>query len=245
MPGGFGSGTYGSGTYGDPLFALPGNVLQWDAVVPGPGQTFVQYNVKRRRAAHSDAFGRTVPAGPYVRIAVRDITARAYADHHTGSGVRYEYAVTWTADVSGDVLESEEQEPPVAGEVAWRGGFIHDPADPAVYAPVLAREVGVEQHQQQTTLRARGRREDTVFVGEGFGRAYEVGVIPTQIHDRVPYERLRAMLDRQFAGATYCLRLGHSGEVVFGRLDALRRQDRTGLSLPAVRFHETHYAEAV
>lgn len=246
MPGGYGDGTFGSGTYGDPLFRLPGNVLQWVPVVPGPAQTFVQYHVKRRRAAHADAFGRAVPAGPYVRIAViDDLSVHAYTDHHTGSGVGHEYALTWTASVSGDLLESDEQAGPPASAATWHGAFVHDPADPVVYATVLAREVGVEQRQQQAALRVRGRREDTMFVGEGFGRTYELGLAPSVISDRTAYDRLRAMLDRQFAGAAYCLRIGHSGEVVFGRLDALRRQDRTGLALPAVRFHESHYREAV
>ncbi|MBM4414895.1 MAG: hypothetical protein FJ035_01190 [Chloroflexi bacterium] len=229
-----------------PVSSLPGLLVSWDAAEPTIDEAFVQYSVKRRRAAYTDAFGRAIAATTYVRIAVLDdIDGTVFTDHHTGSGVEHEYAVTWTANVSGDVLESEEQEPPVAGTVSWSGGYLHDPADPSVYTAVLVREAGVEQQQEQTTLRARGRREDTLFVGEGFQRAYEVTPANDPIRDRGAWDRLRAMLDRQFSGASYCLRIAYSGEVVFGRLESLRVQDRTALTQPAFKFSETHYEEAV
>jgi len=226
--------------------SLPGLHVTWDASEPSAGETFVQYNVKRRRAAHTDAFGREVAAGPYVRIAaLADIDATAFSDHHTGSGISHEYAVTWTANVSGDLLESDEQEPPGTGVVSWRGAYLHDPADSDVYTQLLVREISVDQQQEQSVLRARGRREDTVFVGEGFARLYEVTPVTERIQERGAWERLRGMLDRQFTGASYCLRIAYSGDVVFGTLEALRVQDRTALNEPAFRFRETHFEEAV
>lgn len=225
---------------------LPGLQVSWNAAVPTEGQVFVQYNLYRRRAAHTGPFGEAVAAGPRTRIAVvSDIETLAHTDHQVGAALEYAYTVTWTANIAGTVLESDEQAAPGTGEVSWRGGFLHDPADSAIFTPVRVREASVEQGQQQELLRARGRREDTLFVGEGFSRRYDLTLTPAAIRDRAPYERLRVMLDRQFAGAAYCLRLATSGEVVFGRLALIARRDRAGVTTPAMRFVETAYQEGV
>lgn len=228
------------------LPTLPGLRVEWEQAEPGDGETFVHYNVYRRRASHTGPFGDLVPAGPRVRIAaIADIGTLEFTDHHVGSVLGYTYAVTWTANIAGTVLESDEQAMLAAGVVTFRGSFLHDPAHPTVYTPVLASEVRVEQRQQQATLRARGRREETVFVGEGFGRAYDLQLVPDAHTDRAPYERIRAMLDRQYTqGAVYCLRLGSTGDVVFGRLEGLRRDHRPGLTTPAARFVEVAHQEA-
>ncbi|TAJ18467.1 MAG: hypothetical protein EPO65_08965 [Dehalococcoidia bacterium] len=224
---------------------LPHLRLDWTAA-DATGFTFQELRVYRRMQAHTDEFDRALPAGLWVRIArPTDAAAVLYRDYTAGAGISYEYAVTQRGTSGGVTVESPKQVPPVSGTVAWTGTFLHDPAEAAIFTAVRARQADVGQGQQQATIRARGRREDTVFVGEGFSRSFDLALVSAQIHDRAPYQRLRTMLDRQFAGATYCLRIATSGEVVFGRLAPIGRTDRTVLTTPAMRFVETAYREAV
>lgn len=228
--------------------ALPALRVTWDMAVVEEGQVFLQYNVYRRVAAQMDAFGLAVTSGPWVRIAtVAGLANTTYDDHGAGNGHAYQYAVTWTANVSGDVLESALQQPPTDGSVTWaRGAYLHDVAQPGYYTYVLAREVAVAQSQQQTQVRARGRREPTVFVGEGYARSFDLQPLPEHWDDPAAWRRLRALLDRQYThGATYCLRLTGGEEVAFGTLAPAERASRANLYEQRVRFFETAYEEAV
>lgn len=222
---------------------LPGMLVEWPAATVEEPHIFSEYNVYRRVAEHSDAFGRTADAGPWVRIArLLSYDALEYTDHNCGSGIAYEYAVTWWA-LGG--LQSEQQAPPPADTVTWSHAYIHDVADPEIFTPVPFAGLGVEQQQDIVDTAVRGRASGVAFTGERFERVLSLAVVPGRIRGTAPYERLREMLKRQHtAGATYCLRIGHSGEVVFGRLEPVRRTDQAQLATPDIRFVERHYTEA-
>ncbi len=211
---------------------LPQLRVSWLPVEPTEGETFVQYNVYRDG----------------LRIAVvNDLGVTSYLDHLAVPRTQHAYTVTWTANVSGDVLESEPQDAPVAASVAFRGGWLHEVATPDLASPLLVREAGVTSDQEVTYRRARGRSLPSAFVGAGRGRDLRLTPAPESLADPALWAFLRELQARQFeAGALLCLRLGYrEGERYFVQLDGLEEQHGSGLDRVRLGFREVHLDEEV
>lgn len=226
---------------------LPALHVEWSPPIESGDQNFVQTNVYRRRAPYIDAFGDEIPAGARQRIAVlTTIGAGDFIDYNVGSGIPYQYTVTWMANTAGVVLESEEQAP-VEGVVTWRiSGYLHDLANSAYFTPVEVSSLDVMQDQEQQHHNVRGRRSGVTFVGERFEGEFVITFAGDYVTEHGTYRRLLQMLDRQYAlGTLYCLRLPHSGEVVFGIMEPPSRTDSEGTTEPSMGFRERHYEETV
>ena len=209
---------------------LPQLRVSWLPVEPTEGETFVQYNVYRDG----------------LRIAViDDVGVTSFLDHLAVPRTQHVYAVTWTANVSGDVLESEPQDAPVSASVAFRGGWLHEVASPDLATPLLVREAGVTSDQELTYRRARGRSLPSAFVGAGRGRDLRLTPAPESLGDPALWAFLRDLQARQFeAGALLCLRLGYrEGERYFVQLDGLEEQHASGLDRVRLGFREVHFDE--
>lgn len=224
---------------------LPHLKLDWTAPVT-TGFTGTVQRIYRRTKATTGPFNEAVPAGSWLRIArLTSALAITYPDYNVASGVDYEYAVTQRGTGGGITAESPKQSPPPSNKVEWNYGYLHDPADPVIYTQVLASENAIAQRQQQRAERPRGSDADVLYVGEGYSRSVDIGLIPQQTGDLGQWDRLREMLRRQREGAIYCLRLS-TGERIFGNIESdLTRRDSPGLNQPAMRFVERRYVEGV
>ena len=209
---------------------LAGIVLTWTQIVPGGGQTFVQYNVYRDG----------------VRIAV--ITAIAtvtFTDYNTGSGTSHTYAVTWTANVSGSLLESAQAT--VAGSVTFTGTFLHAVDLPSAYAEIPCTNVQLSRAQDIAYQRARGRSVPTAFINQLEAHVITMTLDHFALRDRTYWNELLVLQTRQRVnGSTLCLRWGYgSGEVYFVGLDGIARVDDPQWYTPTLPFHEVFYSEVV
>ncbi len=210
--------------------ALPYVRLAWDEVVPDSGEVFIQYNVYRDG----------------VRIAVIPTIATPYYDDYTAiPGVEHEYEVSWFANVSGDVVESDRAE--ATATLAFRGGWVHDVADPAYHARIWVRGLRSTSEQEIQYRRSRGRRQPTAFVSGLYARHLDVEVIPEAVDEPGMWDALRTLQDRQFThAAVLCLRLGYrSGERYFVQIDGLEEAHDVALTSPSIRFREVHREEEV
>src|SRR5690606_36604119 len=134
---------------------LPRLRVSWLPVEPGEVETFVQYNVYRDG----------------LRIAtVGEVGVTSYLDALASTRVQLTYTVTWTANVSGDLLESEPQPAPASASLAFRGGWLHQVGDDTLAQPLRIRDASVASEQEITYRRARGRALASAFVGTGLGR---------------------------------------------------------------------------
>ena len=211
---------------------LPGVLLTWDAPTPTVDELFIHYNVYRDG----------------VRIAVVEgIATTTYTDYLAIPGVEHAYTVTWTANVSGDVQESDPQAVPPTVTVAFRSGWLHQVDDSALAHPLLVRDADIASEQEVSYRRARGRRLPTAFVGGGRARTLQVTPDPEALADPALGVFLREVQDRQYTvGGLFCLRLGYrAGERYFVQLDGLEEQHATTLDRVRLRFREVQFEEEV
>ena len=212
--------------------ALPGVLLTWDEIVPVGDEVFIQYNVYRDD----------------VRIAVVDtIAAPTYPDYLAIPGVEHSYTVTWMANVSGDVLESDPQAVPATVTIAFRSGWLHQVDDSTLAHALLVHDASIASEQEVSYRRARGRRLPTAFVGGGRARTLQVTPDPEALADPALWTFLREVQEHQYtAAAVFCLRLGYrAGERYFVQVDALDEQHATSLDRVHLRFREVHFDEEV
>lgn len=211
---------------------LPGVLLTWDEPNPGEDELFIQYNV------HRDG----------VRIAIIEtIATPTYTDYLALPGVEHAYTVTWSANVSGDVQESDPQGVPATVTVAFRSGWLHQVDDSTLAHALLVHDASVASEQEVSYRRARGRRLPTAFVGGGRARTLQVTPDPEALADPALWAFLREVQDRQYtAAAVLCLRLGYrAAERYFVQLDGLDEQHATALDRVRLRFREVHFDEEV
>ena len=203
-----------------------------DESSPEAGEIFIHYNVYRDG----------------VRIATADtIAAPTYTDYLAIPGVEHAYTVTWTANVSGDLLESEPQDVPATVTVGFRSGWLHQVDDSTLAHALLVHDASIASEQEVSYRRARGRRLPTAFVGGGRARTLQVTPDPEALGDPALWAFLREVQDRQFtAAAVFCLRFGYrAGERYFVQLDGLDEQHATALDRIRLRFREVHFDEEV
>lgn len=213
---------------------LPSIDLSWDqGTVSG---TFVAYNVYRRVAGTGDA--------GWERIAMLTSQAEtAYSDYAVASRVVYEYAVTQSANVSGDILESTKQTPPVTGRVAFDWTYGHEVGFPDNWLCYFNLDQNVDVNQDVEFRTAWGRSAPTAFVGELDADAIQISGLP-DIQRGAVWSALRSMATRQVVAASpFCFRIGVSGERWFAAIASLgkrsgERQYEAGLTLRQVYYEE-------
>lgn len=217
---------------------LPHLKLDWSEVVPGGGESFKQYDVRRRKVGDT----------AWTRIAV--ITAIGtvqYLDYVPGAGVAYEYTVQWQALASGDTLISDRQDPEPAGTLTFNYAFLHEWTTVSRYAEIPAKQATVRPLQERDYRRARGRREPVVFIAEGRHRAIMLAGVPVAVTDVTLWDTIEELHDRQFTdGTTLVLRLGHRpGASYFVSMEDPQSRDAGAISDPSLRFREVFVDEAV
>lgn len=229
------------------MLSLPGLHLEWEDVTVPPGSAFAQWNVYRRPAATTDAFGDSVAAGSWTRIAVIESQATLeYDDFNTEDEIEYEYAVTWIANTAGTLLESDKQADPPGDAADYPYAWLHRLDDPAKYCLVRPKPSASYKPQQGIEFAdVRGRETPTAFIDEN--EATRIGwPLRIEDYDGDVWPRLRAMLAMQKdEGAIFCFRPAYARERYFVNIADLTRDDDPTFRSSVLTLQETFYEESV
>lgn len=220
---------------------LPGIEVQWLQVTPILPDTFLQYNVKRRLAGDTT----------WTRIAaIQSLGTTSYIDYTAGSGIAYEYTVTWTSVRSGSQFESPEGGP-AAGMVTFAGSFLHDATKGSVnaaanYVELKGGSRDLEPVQPQTSTFVWGRSAPTKTYGT---TRYHRGAYQLNSNDVSNPDLWTGLENLQFRqqafGSPLCYRTGDMGDRYFCNITKLTRNDPPYEYLPKVEWDESFFLEAV
>jgi len=215
--------------------SIPAFRLAWTQVVPGAGETFVSYYVKRREG------GDTV----WTRIAtVTAVGTLSYVDYNVRSRAVYQYAIVWEATTAGGTLISTEVA--VNGYVDFDHCWIHEVGAGTTNARFDQFEADISVIQDIQTILTWGRSAPTVQVGEKQFHQISLPGLSRHLRDRARWQGLRDMLARQrTASAVYCVRMGAARELWFCSIAGLSRKTGQMEYAPDLSLIEIEYSEAV
>ena len=211
---------------------LPRANLRWDQIVPGPGETFVEYLVYRR-----------IPGEQWVAIASYDtIGTVTHVDYEAPSGRGLDWAVTWRGSVSG--FEYESVKLPVGARLQFDWLWLHLVADPTVYLRFDARDATIEDIQDAAEVFTWGTSKSRVQFGEKFYAQIQVPGMERLTRDRAFWQRLRALRLGQL-DTVLCARFGLSEERYFVAIMSGTKTNRRLQMTPQISLVEVDYEEAV
>jgi len=177
---------------------------------------------------------------------ITDVDRPAYRDYAVASGQVYEYSVRTWANVFGDVLYSDRQEPPVADSCTFDGVVIQDTLDSTRFAIVRGREWKVEPQQDVAYVAVSGRERWTAQYGELEAARISLTPVPHVLTDFEEWEQVRALFSRQrTSGTVYLIRPGHLPERYYAQIAGLDRTDPLVLWQAGMQFIEAHFDEAI
>lgn len=218
--------------------ALPFLWLRWSAVSPAGAETFVSYDVYRRKAGEV----------AWTRIAaIDDRLDVQYKDYGVISRQWYEYAIVWEAQTASGILVSPFQTPPPISMVRYDWNFLHEYDNPSFWVPLLAFDVNVTSTADVQYRRAWGRRKPTAFVGEGWSESIEVTGLEQMRANKERWDQFRNLISRQYtAGSVLVLRSGIDRTLHYVQLSQVSRGTVNQLQYtPSLSLQEVHYDEAV
>lgn len=180
-------------------------------------------------------------------VTVTDQGTPSYAYESPASGQNYEFAVTVTANVFGDIIEGEKPTA-VHDSVTFDDWYLQEVGiDGPHFAYLSSGSASVEVRQEISYVRPRGRVAPSAQIGEYEARRVTLSGVP-RYHEseRAEWERLYDLVRRQrTTGAVLLLRPPHVPERYFGQVDPTSRSD----TVPSYGFRldlqEVHYDEAV
>ncbi len=215
---------------------LPAVRVNWSQITPGGGETFVQYNIYRRPENGA--------AEDWVRIGiVSAIATVSYTDYHT-PGIVVEYAVTWTAVVSGDSLESSFPSP-VDGSVTMRDCWVHAKNDTSKVSQLTQQSVTIQETLAIRFVQPWNRRAPTAHVGKKQSAVIQVTASDTWHDNRAMWDELLAVITEQIANADIMV-VRHRGETYFCSAPAISRDDSIPNPFVAgAQFTEVYFDEGV
>lgn len=210
---------------------LPGFTLRWNQVVPGAGETFVRYLIRRREAGETQ----------WTTIKTIDfILTTTYTDYNVRSYAVYEYSVIWAATAVAGALISADVI--VRSRVRFQYSFVHSTVDPSYWLRLEFFEGSATPQIEVTHQRLWGRQAPTAFLSEAFSRSFSVSLLEGLRRDTRRWNMLQAMLQ---LSDTFCLRFGPDRERYFVSLtpgDWIFAQLTKGGDLS---FQEVHHEEDV
>ncbi len=219
-------------------FTFDGHIAEV-ALFPTTQTTAEAQYIQARTGVVSDTF---------IRVAIQeDLDFLAYRDYQVHRGTIFEYAVTQSVQVGGDVIESVKQSPPVADSVTYETTFAHvvgnDPE--ATYVQFEnAETIQLGAEQKQEFLQPWGRAEPVAYIGEAKKRRFSITAFESFTETNELWDVLYALLESQ-KGTVLCLRPAHSQERIFCTLVNPGRADRSTFGHPTSVFQEVFYSEVV
>ena len=221
--------------------ALPGFRITWNVAVPGVGETFVSYEVRRREAGET----------AYSRIATLTVQGSAggtksYSDYNVRSGTTYQYVVVWNSSHATGTLTSAEQVPPGQGYLRFEFCFIHEAATPAQFVRFESHQANVEPVLDAAISETWGRPLPTVFYGEKFAHTIRISGLELLRRDLLRWPALRTLFYRQITtGSVLCVRLGRDRERYFANALTLPKDVGQMTFTPEITLQEVTYTEDV
>lgn len=215
---------------------LPGLRVQWSQVTPSGAETFIEYDVRRRRL------------GDTVWKSVATLTSRSttfYIDHNVLSGQAYQYSVVWRATSGVSVLQSVDAAHSGKSEFEFNwlhAGSLQSNESSFVGARIESWEADKTLRQEVRFVQPWGRALPHAYVGQALGYRITVPLHPHALSDQTQWETLAELLRLQRdEGVTLCLRFGRAKEMYFGTLDALARGDSQKQFSSQIGFTETFW----
>ncbi len=220
----------------DAPLVLPGVRVRWSQIVPGGGETFIRYEVRRRKPGET----------AYTPIAhIEEVDTLRYDDHANVPAQVYEYAVVWVATSGASTLISAEQASPAREGVAFDFSFLHSIADPTKFVRLEHYEALVELMQPVDVFEPWGREAGTAYTGEQFSHQIAIPLHNQQRKKPQTWEKLLALARQQRTGDVLCLRIGRDRERYFCVMRRPRKQLRQKTYEPSIELVEVNYPEAV
>jgi len=212
--------------------SLPYVNVTWDEVDPGE-DIFAWYNVYRNN----------------IRIAtVESVATPWYDDYVAPPNADLTYEVSWTAQIGLSFVEGDRASVDHTVDFSAQDAYLHVVGSESTFIVVPATAVAISSNQITQFVRARGRREPTLRVGEGYWREATITLAP-EYHGGEPslWDLFRLMHDAQYSsGAVLCLRMGHSSERMFCAINSsLTRTDDPKFQTVTASLTEVYYNEVV
>lgn len=212
----------------------PFNEIRWSQIVPGPGETWFQWRILRRKP------------GEITWVTIGTLSTQAtlvYRDRFPQSYLGYEYAVLWVATATG-ILISTPQSPPVTVISKFDYAWLQSVDDPDQIIRIDAWDGEVESVQDMVTSVTAGRRAPTAFTGEPLYHIVRIPASPRLASDSL-WLTFEEFLDAQSEGTIFCLRLGKQRQRFFGVIHGQRRTNQQKTFGVGFTFTEVHYPEDV
>lgn len=216
--------------------ALPKIDVRWTQIVPGAGETFVQYDVLRRE----------VGVTAWTRIAIIEAIATVrYRDANTEPNTNYEYSVLWQAASGASILISAVQTSLPRAMIVFDWSFLHVANDFSRWVRLEVFNANQEQEQDIAYFQPWGRRSPTAHVGEALHARFSLPALPQQLQKTAQWDKLLDLLDAQREGHVLCLRIGRARTRHFVTINMSRRQLQERSYNSSLELIETFYDEAV
>lgn len=216
--------------------SLPFVLLSWEQITPAVGESFAQYDIRRREAG--DALFRRIAT-------VTSISTTVYRDTTAAPGTAYEYAVVYEAASGASTLISANQSPAPWAQLDFDHAFVHDPVT-GTYVRLDAWDATVDVQDDITFNQPWGQPTPNAYFGERNSHKISIPLHPQLLQDQRVWQQLAELrrLQRE-AGATLCLRLGRSKERYFVMLTAPQKRNQQMTYESGLEFQETFFDEAV
>lgn len=223
---------------------LPRAVLTWLPASTGGGFTFIRYSVWRRIVP--SLLTASDPTAAWVRIAsITDIATTRYVDHEIPPYTTADYAVTWSASDGLDTFSSTRQSPPPVGYVEFDWAFVHDVADPTLWALFHSLEGSEDLRGDRAFDLVRGRTQPTAFIGEAEYSDLVLTGLPESFGGRA-WRVIKELRSREHsATATLCVRPGAWRRRYFANIADTSARTGQVQREPSLRVTEVHFDEAV
>jgi hypothetical protein len=199
---------------------LPSLHLVWTQYVPSGGDTFVQYNVKRRL---------TAVGGAYSRIAVIPTVATVtYDDYGVAPATSYDYVISATVTRSGVQIEGPNSAP-VTRSCTFRGLFLHDVVTPTQYLEWRGEAVKADRYQAQAFMTGWNQQNPSLFVGEAESGHYQLTTAKqVPLSNTEEWNALIALLTRQrLNSSVFMYRNGMTGDTEYVAISGEQRRAGT------------------
>lgn len=195
-------------------------------------------------ASLEDTSYKVVPADWTLIKTETSQTRLAHTDRRAWSRQVYQYAVTVTANLFGDALESDKQTPPLQDSNTQTELAIHNVHDETDYVLLSARAQAVAPAQEVGYVLARGRTKRTAQYGELEDSRIRIDLVPHLLSDRTDWQQLRKFFTKQReAGAVFCVRPHHAAEGWYAQIDKLPRGDDVALWSTGIELAEAFVDE--
>ncbi len=217
---------------------LPKVELAWTAFTLTGGETFLNYNVWRRKSGTTSW---TRIAGPALTNRTGDVS---FDDYGPDANIAYEYTVTARVAVTTGEDESDKQGTPEECTLIFGKWYLHDVNDVTTFLEFTGTSATVTQQQAQREIEVWGRQAPTLHIGDRDSFRIALSGITGWDYNRAMWDTIVLLMQRQrttgailevrFRDQRYFCQL-----VDDGRRDFRGQQYESSIILQEVHFDES------